>query len=84
VDNCSDDGAVRQWANSLRVLMLLQHIADGRLFAGPDFMTQDFRHALRSLARSPGFAGIAILTLGIGIGLNTAVFSIINVMLFKR
>jgi predicted permease len=49
----------------------------------PDFMTQDFRHACRSLARSPGFAAIAILTLGIGIGLNTALFSIINVMLFK-
>ena len=48
-----------------------------------DFMTQDFRHACRSLARSPGFAAIAILTLGIGIGLNTALFSIINVMLFK-
>ncbi len=48
-----------------------------------DVMTQDFRHACRSLARSPGFAAIAILTLGIGIGLNTALFSIINVMLFK-
>ena len=46
-------------------------------------MTQDFKYAWRSLARNPMFAAVAMLTLGVGIGLNTAVFSIINVMLFK-
>jgi putative ABC transport system permease protein len=43
----------------------------------------DLRYAWRSLARNPLFVGVAILTLGVGIGVNTAVFSCINVMLLK-
>jgi predicted permease len=44
---------------------------------------QDLKHAWRSFARNPALAAVAIVTLGVGIGLNTALFSIINVMLFK-
>jgi predicted permease len=36
---------------------------------------QDFRYALRGISRSPGFAAVAILTIGVGIGANTAVYS---------
>ena len=46
-------------------------------------MIQDLTHAWRTLARNPMFAAVAVVTLGVGIGLNTALFSIINVMLFK-
>ena len=46
-------------------------------------MTNDIRYACRLLARNPGFAAVAIMTLAIGIGLNGAVFSIFNAMLFK-
>lgn len=41
------------------------------------------RHALRSLLRTPGFTGVAIITLALGIGLNTAMFSLINTLVFK-
>jgi putative ABC transport system permease protein len=46
-------------------------------------MLNDFRYAARNLLHAPGFAAIVVVTLALGIGANTAIFSVVDALLFK-
>ena len=60
-----------------------QSAAGSSSFASLESIWRDIRFAVRSLLKAPGFTVIAILVIAVGIGANTAVFSVINTVLLK-
>lgn len=72
--------ARRQFGNTA---LLRQDIHEMNGIAWIEHTVQDLRHALRQLARSPAFSGIVIVTLALGIGSTTAIFSVVEAVLLR-
>ncbi len=60
-----------------------EHFHNSRPWSGLESFVQDSRYALRTMRRSPGFTTIAVMSLAIGIGVNTTMFSVIDALLVR-
>src|ERR1700757_1179891 len=76
----AEAAARRQFGNALLIEEHSREVWQWALF---DAILRDLKYAFRQLRRNPGFTFTVLLTLGVAIGANTAVFSMVNALLLR-
>ena len=72
--------AVRQFGH---IDLLKESARDQRGWLWLEHLIRDFRHAFRSLGKSPAFTAVAVVTLALAIGVNSAVFALVNALVLR-
>ena len=79
----ADEAARRARLNLGGLAQVTEDVRDGRGVAAVDRLAQDGRYALRVLRRNPAFTLAVVLTLGVGIGATTAMFAVLDGLVFR-